>query len=373
MTPIETNRIYPGDVLDVLRTWPADFVQTVVTSPPYWNLRDYGVTGQLGLEPTPEEYVAHLVGIFEEIKRVLRPDGTLWVNIGDTYNSGPAGARDPFRWPKQHRNDHQAPRRTAPTVKPKDLVGIPWRLAFALQAAGWYLRADIIWSKPNPMPESVRDRPTKSHEYVFLLAKSRRYFYNASAVREPIKAASAARLGRNATAKGSTRANGGTRADRPMKAVAQRWPSGWDPRENGRAHRDLTGRYPAPRTMKLPRFGGDRAEGHIDRRKSGKVWEPDQAAALTANKKTVWSIPTQGFKDAHFATFPERLAETCIRAGTRTGGGDIVLDPFLGAGTTAVVAKRLLRPWIGIEIAPKYVDLAQRRIDAVHDQLLTEK
>ena len=184
---IELNRIYQGDVLDVLRGWPDGFVQCVVTSPPYWGLRDYGVEGQLGLEKTPEEYTEKMVEIFREVKRVLRDDGTLWLNMGDCYNSPNthSGMADKVDWGIQRVLDRGAntPGITG-TLKPKDLIGQPWRIAFALQADGWYLRSDIIWSKPNPMPESVRDRPTKAHEYLFLMTKSARYYYDQDAVRE---------------------------------------------------------------------------------------------------------------------------------------------------------------------------------------------
>ena len=381
-----------GDVLDRLREMDDESVQCVVTSPPYWGLRDYGEGGQIGLEPTPGAYVAKMVGVFREVRRVLRADGTLWLNLGDSYNgSGGVGGNG-----KSHTNqgavDRPDNRAGWSGLKPKDLVGIPWRVAFALQADGWWLRSDIIWSKPNPMPESVTDRPTKAHEYIFLLTKSERYFYDADAVAEP-----------------STGQDAGNGFDRPHRlSVAGRGnPEQWSANPEG-----------------------------------------------TRNKRTVWTITTKPYPDAHFATFPQDLPEVCIKAGTsekgccpecgapwsrtvavarkrtevhpqtdkglaRAGGtgqyrpnsketGGVagatrsvttgwrptcdcaqhedepgvhierpdeptdmwvyqpepctVLDPFSGAGTTGVVATRLGRSYIGIELNPDYAEMSRRRI-----------
>jgi len=254
-------RIYCVDVMDGLRGLPDESVHCAVTSPPYWGLRDYGVDGQVGLEKTPEEYVARMVGIFREVRRVLRDDGTFWLNIGDSYASGGCGARDAERWPKQSRNDHRVEhshKAAAAGIKPKDLVGIPWRLAFALQADGWYLRSDIIWAKSNPMPESVTDRPTKSHEYVFLLTKKDRYFFDNEAVKE--HNISHARI--------REKYNGESAVDTKT-----------------RGHSSHCGTYEGGR-----------------------------------NIRTVWTIPTQPNPEAHFATFPERLPMRCIKAGTSERG-----------------------------------------------------
>jgi DNA modification methylase len=309
-----TVRIINADVLAGLAELPDESVHCVVTSPPYWGLRNYGVDGQIGLEATPEIFVARMVDVFREVRRVLRKDGTCWVNLGDSYaSSGGPG------W--QGKNGQRADRRfTAPSLKPeaskhghkpKDLIGIPWRVAFALQADGWWLRSDIIWSKPNPMPESVTDRPTKAHEYVFLLTKSERYFYDAEAIAEPVAPSSVERLMQRAIAAqiGSARVPGKTNGN--MKAV-----------------------------------------GGLEMR----------------NRRTVWTVATQPFSEAHFATFPPELPEICIKAGCPAGG--TVLDPFSGAGTTALVADRLQRNAIGIELNPEYAAMSQRRLDRDRGGLL---
>ncbi len=272
------NTIIQGDALNILRTFPDESVNCVVTSPPYWGLRDYGISGQLGLERTPEEYVEKMVGIFGEVRRVLRKDGTVWLNLGDSYNAGRNGGwagglhgiSRPEIAPKQSGvNAHG--------LKPKDLVGIPWRVAFALQADGWWLRSDIIWSKPNPMPESVTDRPTKAHEYVFLLAKSEKYYFNQDAVREPQNPKNLLRYG-SPFFTGQKEVNGSGRPDGASNTGG----------------------------MKKPPDGG-------------------------RNAMSVWTISVARCAEAHFATFPEALVRHCILAGCPTGG--IVLDPFGGAGT----------------------------------------
>jgi site-specific DNA-methyltransferase (adenine-specific) len=260
--------VLEGDSLDILRLLPSNSVQCAITSPPYWGLRDYNIHGQIGLEPTLKEFIYNLVAIFNELKRILRDDGTLWLNIGDGYTSGNRGYRAP---------DKKNPARTMSVrpdtpegLKPKDLQGIPWRLAFALQDDGWYLRSDIIWNKPNAMPESVKDRPTKSHEYLFMLTKSEQYYYNYEASKE---------IGLNGE------------------------------------HR---------------------------------------------NRRTVWNINTQPFQEAHFATFPQKLVEPCVQISSKPG--DFILDPFFGSGTVGVVCMQNRRKYVGIELNPKYIEIAVDRL-----------
>lgn len=314
-----------GDALKQLQTLADESAYTCVTSPPYYNLRDYGTAGQIGAEDTPEEYIGKLVNVFREVRRVLRRDGTLWLNIGDSYatRSGPQPPRN-----TRNRCGHTA--KSIPEgYKKKDMIGIPWMLAFALRADGWYLRQDIIWQKTNCMPESVRDRCTKSHEYIFLLSKSEKYYFDAEAISEPIAESSVKRCMQNLDGqRGSRRQPGKTNG--PMKAA-------------------------------LPRFGwkkyGD--SGAVETRtKSGKVYVP----AMRRNKRDVWTISTGGFKGAHFAVFPEKLVEPCILAGCPEGG--TVLDPFTGSGTTGVVAKRLRRNFVGVEINAEYWGMAQERISS---------
>lgn len=318
-----------GDCLEVLKTLPEESVHTCVTSPPYWGLRDYGVDGQLGLEPTPEEYVANIVEVFREVKRVLRKDGTLWLNLGDCYNSPNAhrgtssrygGSRDKYI------NDliqHGALNTgVTKTLKPKDLVGQPWRVAFALQADGWYLRSDIIWAKPNPMPESVTDRPTKAHEYIFLLSKSERYYYDTEAIREPM-----------------------------AKSSEKRGPVDF----GGKKGRH----YSPPSTDPNYRNGHEQWGRTYDYRVSN--------ADGNRNKRTVWTVATHPFPEAHFATFPPKLIVPCILAGCPDEG--TVLDPFAGAGTTLFVSEQLGRNSIGIELNPDYCKIIERRMNSIHPNL----
>tara|TARA_R100000808_G_scaffold2414_2_gene9659 strand:+ start:804 stop:1721 length:918 start_codon:yes stop_codon:yes gene_type:complete len=289
--------VIEGDVREVLKTLDDESVQCVVTSPPYWGLRDYGVDDQLGLEATPEEYVANMVSVFQEVKRVLRKDGTVWLNLGDSYSSGgrETTTNQTLRGGKDYGVTRPKPNKS---IKPKDLVGIPWRVAFALQEDGWYLRSDIIWNKPNPMPESVTDRPTKSHEYIFLLTKSKKYYYDHGAIKEK-------------------------------------------------------GEYPA----------GTRAAKASDARSSmGFVNSRPPEYKIydgTRNKRSVWKITTKPYSEAHFATFPTELPETCIKAGTKRG--DVVLDIFAGSGTTLRVASKLGRKGIGIELNPEYIKILKKR------------
>ena len=306
-----------GDCLQQLATLPAASVQCCVTSPPYWGLRDYGTAGQLGLEATPDEYVANMVAVFRAVRRVLRDDGTLWLNLGDSYaGSGKGRMGDGSHaingGDKQHTNKGSTlgvlPE-SETGLKPKDLVGIPWRVAFALQADGWYLRQDIIWHKPNPMPESVTDRCTKAHEYIFLLTKSARYYYDNEAVKED-----AVRAG-----------------DVP----------------GGNGH-----------------YIQHSAGGH---NKDGLTACGQKPVAETRNKRSVWTVTTKPFKGAHFATFPPDLIEPCILAGS--AADTLVLDPFSGAGTTGVVTVQHGRRYIGIELNPDYLEMSRKRIQLVRDSL----
>jgi DNA modification methylase len=336
--------LYLGDVRDVLSTLPSESIQMAVTSPPYWGLRDYGTAAwdggdaqcdhrppvkprserprnglegglatidaaepfyrdicgkcgakrldlQLGIEPTPEEYVAAMVDVFREVRRVLKRDGTLWLNIGDSYASSIISVRHG--------------QKLSSGIKPKDLLGIPWMLAFALRADGWYLRQDIIWAKPDPMPESIKDRCTKSHEYLFLLSKSSRYYFNSEAIAEPSIYAG------------------------EVKHY----------REDAKAYTALK-------------------DDHMRTRPSGTI-----VVKETRNKRDVWIVPTPHSPDLHFATFPEQLVQPCILAGSREG--DTILDPFIGSGTTAIAARKLNRNAIGIDLSKDYLAIAQKRITAV--------
>jgi DNA modification methylase len=291
-----------GDALEQLRTLDPESIHTCVTSPPYYNLRDYGCVGQIGLEKTPEEYIIKLVEVFQEVRRVLRPDGTLWVNIGDSYATR-AGPQPPANT----RNRYGHTRKKVPkNYKRKDLMGIPWHLAFALRADGWYLRQDIIWHKTNAMPESVRDRCTKAHEYIFLLSKSDHYYFDQKAIREPCGTKGNAR-----TFRGGGAYTGGQAFQNSV---------------------------------------------YVERESHGN----SANSTGTRNRRSVWSIATGQFKAAHYATFPERLVEPCILAGCPEGG--TVLDPFVGSGTTGVVAERLQRNFVGIEINPEYWKMAVERM-----------
>lgn len=259
------SAIVVGDAAKVLAAVPDGAFQTCITSPPYWSLRNYNIDGQIGLEASVESYIESLVAVFEQVRRTLRDDGTLWLNIGDSYTSGGRTWRAPDKKNPIRAMDVRPP--TPEGLKPKDLIGVPWRLAFALQAAGWYLRADVIWNKPNAQPESVKDRPTRSHEYVFLFSKSERYQYDGAAVRGP--------------------------SDR--------------------------------------------------------------------NLRTVWDINTQAYREAHFATFPPALVEPCLALSSKAG--DLVLDPFIGSGTTGLVAMKFHRRFVGIELNPEYVGIAEKRLN----------
>ncbi|TIV83824.1 MAG: site-specific DNA-methyltransferase [Mesorhizobium sp.] len=323
-------RIMEGDCRAVLKTLPEQSVHCVVTSPPYFGLRDYGVDGQIGLEANPEAFVAEMVDVFRGVHRVLRDDGTLWLNLGDSYaNDTKWGGRTSGKHVKANHGDTGIGRRRQNTgLKSKDLIGIPWRVAFALQADGWYLRRDIIWHKLNPMPESVRDRPSTAHEYLFLLTKQPSYYYDAEAIVEPVSPNTHARLSQDVAAQvGSARANGGKKTNGPMKAVGR-----------------------GPKTTEAG---------------SGIKNNESFAAAVCLpvthrNKRSVWSVATEAFSEAHFATFPPALIEPCIKAGCPEDG--TVLDPFGGAGTTGLVADRLQRNAILIELNPAYAEMARARL-----------
>lgn len=364
------NKIHQGDTLATLKTWPDEFINCVVTSPPYWGLRDYGVAGQLGLEKTPEEYVAKMTEVFREVRRVLRKDGTLWLNIGDSYaGSGKGtyadGTSHGTDGKKQKTNvgsigvkmgtkegdaGHTHAVKPPPGLKPKDLVGIPWMLAFAIRADGWYLRQDIIWAKPNPMPESVTDRYTKSHEYFFLLTKSPKYFYDAEAIKEP---GALSQVGRE-----RDDVVGGNKGTETHHSPGGRYgnkkvPAGWDTGAgaHGTVHRE-------------GRSSANKQRGHIRTHDgfNGR-WDDmsrEEQCGGMKNKRSVWTVSPQPFAEAHFATFPEDLILPCIMAGAQVGG--IVLDPFMGAGTTALVAAKLNRQFIGCEINTEYIKIAEKRI-----------
>jgi len=272
-TGLRESMVFQGDAEVLLKQFPSNFFRCCITSPPYWGLRDYGTEGQIGAEEEPSDYICHLAAVFEQVYRVLTEDGTLWLNIGDSYTSGNRGYRAPDKKNPVRAMSYRA--KTPDGLKPKDLIGIPWRLAFALQKADWYLRSDIIWEKPNCMPESVKDRPTRAHEYVFLFSKSLKYYYDYESVREP----------------------------------------------------------------------------------SGR------------NRRTIWSIPTDPFPGAHFATFPQKLVEPCILAGSQPD--DWVLDPFFGSGTVGVVCEQQHRNYVGIELNPEYVNIAVERVRRTERLLFT--
>jgi DNA modification methylase len=317
MTPYYSRagiELFQGDCRAVLASLPDQSVQCCVTSPPYWNLRDYGVDGQIGLEATVQEYVGVMVSVFREVRRVLRDDGTCWLNLGDAYagsGQGPQGASGDragrtFTCERGKRMERGAGRWGGGNIDcaglpAKNLLGMPWRVAFALQDDGWILRSDIVWAKPNPMPESVSDRPTKSHEYIFLFAKSARYFYDADAIKEDV---------------------------------------------TGNAHPRGNGQN--PKRMIAP-----------DGVRANTTFAASELVS-SRSKRTVWTVATNPYSEAHFATFPPKLIEPCILAGCPVGG--VVLDPFAGAGTTLLVAKNLGRSAVGIELSPVYCDLIVNRL-----------
>lgn len=304
----QQHRILVGDCIEMMRTLPDQSMHTCITSPPYFGLRDYGTDGQIGLEPTPAEFVQALVAVFREVRRVLRDDGTLWLNLGDSYaRKGGLGPQSGGDFADRRRGQEEickSIQEVPEGLKEKDLIGIPWRVAFALQDDGWYLRQDIVWNKPNPMPESVRDRCTKAHEYVFLLSKSKRYYFDQAAIAED--------------------------------AVEPRGPGNVSPVES------LPGERPT--------------ENSNIRGSLHKI-----GARTTRNKRSVWTVATHSFKGAHFATFPPDLIRPCVLAGSPRGG--MVLDPFGGAGTTALVAMQEGRQSVICELNPEYATIARQRLD----------
>lgn len=430
------NQCLVGDGRNVLPLIPDRCVQCVVTSPPYWGLRDYKATGQLGLERTIGEYIENMVDLFREVHRVLKDDGVLWLNMGDSYYAKGRSGGDPSA--KSTINGkatqaasragqaaqgratgnagnlgadmaaapHRRTGRKALAERPKNLVGAPWRLALALMDDGWYLRSDVVWSKPNPMPESVTDRPTRAHEYLFQLAKSERYYFDAQAFREPVTGNSHDRgtgvnpkalLGADGSKQNasfsaaisngvgfgyyegkeryrqpnspdsikSPHGQGFTR--RAAEANAKKFPSGWSDAPG--AHETLghmTKRETAEENGARRRGSGNLErkyredhggpEGTGKHQAFGIPWE----GADTRNRRSVWTIPTQPFSEAHFATFPEALVEPCVMASSRPG--DVVFDPFMGSGTTALVAQRLGRKWLGIELNPDYIAMQRGRL-----------
>jgi len=303
------NRIEFGDCRETMRRWAADGIkaQTCVTSPPYYGLRDYGHEGQIGLEETPEEYIKAMVEVFRCVWDVLEDDGTLWLNIGDSYNGSGGQGTKPNIMSKEAAEGRGGKAIKVDGIKPKDLIGIPWMLAFALRADGWYLRQDIIWHKPNPMPESVQDRCTKAHEYIFLMSKSQKYHYDADAMKE------------EAT-------SGATGAAASFK------------------------RTDSKRELAIPGQG-------VGTHRPGR---DDESYNETRNKRSVWTVPVKPYAGAHFAVFPQELIEPCILAGAPVGG--IVLDPFMGSGTTAQVAQNLGRQYLGCELNPEYEALQKKRL-----------
>lgn len=345
--------ILQGNAIEIMPELQSETFHTCVTSPPYFGLRNYGVSesywpettytpmtglpaltvpewnGCLGLESTPEMFIAHLVLVFRHVWRVLKPEGTLWLNLGDSYAGAKTNRSTARRRDKGSVQDRVDPNRIEPSLeqpvphlKAKDLIGIPWRVALALQADGWHLRMDNIWHKPNCMPESTRDRPTRAHEYLFLLSKSKRYYYDGDAIKEPMTESSLARLAQNVEGQaGSDRANGGAKTNGRMKAVG------------------------------------------------GSSQSPEQSqVALLRNKRSVWSVPTSQMTETHFATFPEKLIQPCIEASAPLGG--FILDPFGGSGTTLKVALEQGREAVIIEMNPAYVDLSKKRTSYIQTQLL---
>lgn len=336
-----------GDCLDSLRRLSDQSIQCCVTSPPYFGLRDYGVDGQIGLEPTPDGYVAALVRVFREVRRVLRNDGTLWLNLGDSY----AGSWGNYGGAKRGKGTQREittgskvkgqternglycpPTARVPGLKPKDLIGIPWRVAFALQQDGWYLRQDIIWHKPNPMPESVKDRCTKAHEYIFLLSKGPKYYFDSEAIKEPMVCG----------ARGSEFHTGKTGEHQQGRA--------------SKKPRRYTKPYTGEATKDYESSGAQNAS-ETKRRIVEKILSGEISGR---NKRSVWTVTTKPFKGAHFATFPPDLIEPCVLAGSRVG--DMVLDPFNGAGTTGLVALKHGRKYLGLELNPEYCEITVGRL-----------
>lgn len=364
---MEVNKIYHGHVNQVLKTFPNQFFNTIITSPPYWNLRDYKVEptawpeityflfGQeiiipamtccLGLEQTPKEFVGHMVYIMREARRVLKDDGTVWMNMGDSYAAPPAdrtpeqcNGKSSVITGKNQLAGAKIANKIVDGLKLKDMAGIPWMLAFALREDGWYLRQDIIWHKPNAMPESMKDRCTKSHEYIFLLSKSEKYYYDYEAIKEDRVQDEDANTFRGGSYTENDTKNDtiGKRKKTGNKKVKIKSPGGWDTSEGSHGNIHKNGRDE-------PKYNDKEDDGR-------------------RNKRSVWIVPTFGFKKAHFATFPPKLIVPCVKAGCPVGG--TVLDLFMGSGTTAIVSGKLGRKWVGIDLSETYIeDIANPRIN----------
>lgn len=355
-----TIRIINADVMDGLRSLADESVHCVVTSPPYWGLRDYGVEGQIGLEPTFAEHVAKLLDVFREVRRVLRSDGTFWLNYGDAFANDAkwGGATSGKHVAALHGSTGIGRAKRVTGFKPKDLMLMPERLAIAMQDDGWYIRSRIIWAKPNPMPESVTDRPTKSHEHIWLMSKSPRYYYDAVAIRE------------TAESLGSKMPDGWDTGPGAHGSVHRNGREKGKPREigakgnaNGFRGGSYVGGEPGPRTQRGNTKPGKNETDHRGKAGFNERWDKAEAAGaapLSRNCRDVWTIATSPFPEAHFATFPPELAERCIKAGCPRAG--TVLDPFGGSGTTGLVADRLQRNAILIELNPAYAEMANKRI-----------
>lgn len=364
---------------NVLEPWPLPekSVNCIVTSPPYYGLRDYGIDGQIGLEETIEEYLERMIKVFSEAHRVLKDNGTIWVNIGDSYATGAGGNNMKNEkvnaiagcssLPGENGRKDNVSRARSPLkhaeIKSKDLIGIPWMLAIALRSAGWYLRQDIIWHKPNPMPESVTDRCTKSHEYIFLFSKSKSYYFDAFSIATPYADKTFTAFG--SESKGYGDGSGLIASENWHNSVKTRkpkdWkmPDGWDTGQGSHGSFHKNGREKGKRKgTEDPKMGinGNGFKGH-----SGNYdAEGNPIGSGKANKRSVWTVSTRPFPEAHFATFPEELIVDCIKAGCPAGG--IVLDPFMGAGTTALVSRKLDRNFIGFELNPDYIQIAETRL-----------
>lgn len=361
---LKLNRIYHGDTRDLLKNLPDESVHCCVTSPPYWGLRDYGVDGQIGLEKTPEEFVESMVLLFREVRRALKPEGTLWLNLGDSY-SGVFSGNNGYQDGRSNRIERRGPGKVL-GLKPKDLVGIPWRVAFALQADGWWLRQDIIWAKPNPMPESVRDRCTKSHEYIFLLSKSERYFYDNESIKEATGEKGPAKYFRGGAYCDGNKGNALLGKRTVSGNTKVKVPSGWETGP-GSHEKDKIGNYYKGKHSKMGKqFSGRRMIENTKRARAAGG-DHDSPFGNKRNKRSVWMVATHPYKKAHFATFPPKLIEPCILAGCPKDG--VVLDPFFGSGTTGFVARENNRNFIGFELNKDYIKIAEDRIRCAEPQL----
>lgn len=316
---MQLDTIYTGDCLEVLKTLPDESVNCCVTSPPYYALRDYGISGQIGRESTPKEYISRLTDVFTEVRRVLRPDGTLWLNIADTYaGKGNQGDFIDPKNPKGRNGQTVAINGKVDGCKSKDMIGIPWLLAFSLRDSGWYLRNDIIWLKENAMPESAKDRCSRCYEHIFLLSKSKKYYFDGKAIAEPIAPSTRVRM------------KGGRRSSHKFGEIV-------------------------PGQQTVQKINQPRKVGEIS----------DEDICPTRNKRDVWCINTVPFRGKHYAAYPPKLVETCLLAGCPENG--IVLDPFIGSGTTALVAKQMNRHFVGIELNPEFTEMAYERIGGIAD------